>query len=86
MILNYNFRIFENFDNADQKACALAAYNCGLWLARKGYEDFGDPDHYTTPGPYLLNGAGEGDYSKDVIQRQKLIRAWVRNRGWAEED
>lgn len=41
-------------------SCAFASYNTGPMNAFKGYQESGDPDHYTTGR----------DYSKDVLARR----------------
>jgi hypothetical protein len=57
---------------ADVVRVAVAAYNGGSYNAIQGYKQ-GDPDKYTTGG----------DYSKDVLARQKAIRSAVWKLGWA---
>jgi hypothetical protein len=43
---------------------AIAGYNCGMGNALDGYRHHNDPDHHTA----------HGNYSKDVLERAKVIR------------
>lgn len=72
-ILRYNitYARSKNVPEDSVVRVAIAAYNCGNYLAVRAYEE-GDPDKYTSLG----------NYSKDVLERQRAIRRWIQNRGW----
>lgn len=54
------------------KAVGVAAYNCGFWNALRGEQIYDDPDHSTTGG----------DYSADILERERAIRRWLTKYGW----
>lgn len=55
----------------DWKAVAVAGYNCGIGGAVKAYKA-GDVDRYTTGG----------NYSRDVLDRQRAFREALRELKW----
>ena len=57
----------KNIDALHDAQAGVAAYNHGISPVRANIAAGLDIDHGTTPGPRLLNGAGAGDYSLDVL-------------------
>jgi hypothetical protein len=56
----------------DPERVGVAGWNCGLYTALKAERDHNDPDKFTA----------NGDYSKDVLEREKAIRRWLSQHGW----
>ena len=69
---NITYARKQGIPEFDLVRVAVAGWNSGVGTSIKAYKEKGDPDKYTTGG----------DYSRDVLERQRKIRAFIQRKGW----
>lgn len=71
---NITYARKQGIPEFDLVRVAVAGWNSGVGTSINAYKQKGDPDYYTT---------GK-DYSRDVLERQGKIRAFIQRRGWGK--